>query len=347
MTEAAEVDTRGATIALLARKAVWLAPFAAAVAYPFLLKGFSLAVTRPISGLDLGMAAILLVAAVATPLSGLAWATRLGQGGAFTAFERCARRLACFAVAAPPLFVFTGVAGGLIGSPLADELTWVGFWAILLVLTFMGSSEARPATFPPSMRVWRVAHGISATLILLFVGFHLANHLTGWLGETTHRAMMETGRTLYRMPAVEAGLVGLLLFQAVSGMRLAWVRSADRQDGYGAVQLLSGVYLFAFIFTHLTSALVSARWIRGIETDWAWATGAPDGLLLDDWNIRLLPHYLLGSFFVLAHLASGLRQVLLAHGVSGGQANRIWFAGLFCSALVAAFIVLALVGGRI
>jgi hypothetical protein len=36
-------------------------------------------------------------------------------------------------------------------------------------------------------------------------------------------------------------------------------------------------------------------------------TGAPAGLVKDAWNIRLVPHYWLGVFFVLAHLATGAR----------------------------------------
>ena len=114
-----------------------------------------------------------------------------------------------------------------------------------------------------------------------------------------------------------------------------------------AVQVGSGVYLAAFILTHLNSALVSARMVHGIETDWAWASGAPTGLILDAWNIRLLPHYAFGAFFVLAHLTTGLRHVLIGHGMDEAVANRIWWAGLAGSVAAAATIVGALVGVRL
>ena len=65
----------------------------------------------------------------------------------------------------------------------------------------------------------------------------------------------------------------------------------------------------------MNSVFVSARGVHKIVTGWDYASGAPPpGLITDAWNIRLLPHYALGVFFVLGHRASGLRVVLIAHG---------------------------------
>jgi hypothetical protein len=97
----------------------------------------------------------------------------------------------------------------------------------------------------------------------------------------------------------------------------------------------------------LNSALVSARVVHHIETNWAWASGAPTGLIHDAWSIRLVPHYALGVFFVLAHLSSGLRGVLIAHGGGVTFVNRIWAEGLVASALVSAAIMSGLCGARI
>jgi hypothetical protein len=109
----------------------------------------------------------------------------------------------------------------------------------------------------------------------------------------------------------------------------------------------SGVYLWFFILTHMNSALVSARTIHRIDTGWAWASGAPTGLIHDAWNIRLVPHYALGVFFILSHLASGLRGVLIAHGFSPPVANRAWAAGLVGGAVISAVIMGGLCGVRI
>ncbi|MGN8546220.1 hypothetical protein ACQPTN_15680 [Bradyrhizobium sp. 13971] len=111
-------------------------------------------------------------------------------------------------------------------------------------------------------------------------------------------------------------------------------------------QIGSGVYLAAFIVTHLNSALISARAVHHIDTNWAWASGAPVGLIHDAWSIRLVPHYALGVFFVLAHLTSGLRGVLIAHGVAATAANRTWATGVAIGALVATAIMSGLCGVR-
>jgi hypothetical protein len=111
--------------------------------------------------------------------------------------------------------------------------------------------------------------------------------------------------------------------------------------------LASGTYLAAFILTHLNSALISARAVHRIPTDWAWATGAPSGLIMDAWNIRLLPHYALGVFFVIAHLTCGLRQVLLAHQVQARFVQRLWVTGLIVAAGIAITITCGLCGLRI
>ena len=64
-------------------------------------------------------------------------------------------------------------------------------------------------------------------------------------------------------------------------------------------------------------------------------------------NIRLLPHYALGVFFVLSHLASGLRVVLIAHGVDRRYADRLWVACVAVSTIVAAAIIAGMCGVRI
>lgn len=330
-------------------KLAMLTPLFAALAYPFLLKAFHGSIGQPSespSVIDLALAALCLSGAMATPVFALVWARRSSSAANTSRFELRARRLAYLAMAAPPLFVLTGVARGLLGRPLTDETVWIGFWSIAAAAAFFGSANAHTTVPTPVVR-WRVAHGISAAFATCFVLFHLANHLLAWWGADVHEATMQLGRVVYRSGFIEPVLIALLLFQITSGLRLAWRWSAQQADWYRAFQIGSGVYLAAFVITHLNSALVSARWVRGTETDWAWASGAPEGLIYDSWNIRLLPHYAFGVFFVLSHLASGLRQLLIAHDVDAAIANRVWAAGLIASACGSAAIIAALIGARI
>src|SRR5207247_1759057 len=112
--------------------------------------------------------------------------------------------------------------------------------------------------------------------------------------------------------------------------------SARGLDGYRSVQIATGVYLGFFLLAHMNSALVSARLLNNIDTDWAWASNAPVGLLKDAWSIRLLPHYALGAVCALAHLAGGAaatvagwpgsaaerRRTRRGSGVSGARTRR-------------------------
>jgi hypothetical protein len=97
----------------------------------------------------------------------------------------------------------------------------------------------------------------------------------------------------------------------------------------------------------MNSVFIYARSFLGIPTDWNFAIGAPTGLIHDAWNIRLLPHYALGVFFVLSHIASGLRVVLIAHGMDQGRADRVWGACVAISAIVATAIIVGMCGVRI
>ncbi len=74
-------------------------------------------------------------------------------------------------------------------------------------------------------------------------------------------------------------------------------------------------------------------------------TGLPAGLIHG--SIYLVPHYALGVFFVLSHLASGLRHVAITHGLSRTTADRLWGAGLAGGALAAAAIICGITGVRL
>jgi len=96
----------------------------------------------------------------------------------------------------------------------------------------------------------------------------------------------------------------------------------------------------------MDSVFIFARAYLEIDMGWAFATGAPQGLIRDPWNVRLVPHYWLGVFFVLSHLSSGLRGVLLAHGWRRAVADRIMIGGSLTGSLVATLILLGMCGMR-
>jgi hypothetical protein len=197
------------------------------------------------------------------------------------------------------------------------------------------------------VKPWRVVHGLTAAILVLYVLFHLANHLFGLVGPDAHAAVMKIGRVVYRSGVGEPLLVAAMLFQIGTGLYLAWRWSGAPQGFQRTFQVASGAYLSLFILGHMNSVFIYARSFLHIPTDWNFAIGAPAGLIHDAWNIRLLPHYALGVFFVLSHIASGVREVLMAHGVAQRRTDDIWRLGLAVSALVAAAIIAGMCGFRI
>ena len=322
-----------------------LTPAAAAIAYPFILQGFHAAIS---SGQGRGpLAAVLLLAAFAAPALGLALALRSTRLAHPSPFQVRARLLAFLSVAAPPLFVFIAFLLSILGHPLPELWAWAILWSLAALWVWLGRRAAPPITASAPDAKLRVAHGVVAAVLVIYIAFHLADHLFGLIGPEAHAAVMKLGRKVYRAPTIEPVLVALLLFQVALGGWLALRWSARPIDRPRAFQVASGVYLWVFILTHMNSALISARTLHKIDTGWAWASGAPTGLILDAWNIRLVPHYALGVFFVLGHLASGLRGVLIAHGLSSPVADRAWAAGLFAAALLSTAIIAGLCGVRL
>lgn len=315
-----------------------------AALYPWLLDAFHWSVTTNTGGGRGVLAALLLLAAFAVPLLNLNLASRATPG----AGDIRARRFALLAVTAPTAYVFFGVLSGMAGSKLPDTWLWIPAWLLFGLWAAAGLSRTPDQTTaalraPISARL-RVGHGISGAVVALYVVFHLFNHLFGLVSPEAHAAVMDAGRAVYRATVIEPVLVAAMLFQIVSGLRLAWRWSDTGADRYRMFQVASGVFLSLFILGHMNSVFIYARAWMKIPTDWAFAAGLPTGLIHDAWNIRLLPHYALGVFFVLAHLASGLRVVMLTHGATTATANRVWWLGASFSVIVAAAIMCGLAG---
>jgi hypothetical protein len=168
----------------------------------------------------------------------------------------------------------------------------------------------------------------------------------GLVGPSTHASFMKAVRTIYRSSMIEPLLIALMLFQVASGIYLA-LRNSVPTDRFRTFQVASGVYLAFFVLGHMNSVFFFARTYLGIDTDWGFATGAPAGLIRDGWNIRLVPHYALGVFFVLSHLAAGARMVMLNHGVRKERADRLMIIGASVAVAVATAIILGMCGLRL
>lgn len=232
------------------------------------------------------------------------------------------RQFAHLAFAAPPLFVLIGVFFYMLNVPNGDYVFWAIAWlGVLGFAAFVSPTNEMPAAAP---RWLRTAHGLSAgAIIVMFLAWHLANHVTATWSLETNKNVMDLLRVWYRSDIIQPILVALFVFQLLSGVRLLWAAIALRADIYLSIQTATGAYLMVFITSHLIAVFILGRMFLDVDTTFAWASGAPTGLLHDSWNVRLIPHYSLAPLFVISHLAVGLRTVLLGHHVRVAVANRL------------------------
>ncbi|MCS4243102.1 hypothetical protein M2418_002633 [Rhizobium sp. BIGb0125] len=326
-------------------------PVICTLVYPGFVDIFHISVGEPGSSLSLGaglIAGFMLVLMFSVPLIGFAFAVRGVGGSPSLAFETRARRLAYAVVVGPTMYCLVGVLQILASSPIPDQVIWVVLWCLGL-LWLWATPDGHSNTVAPARPIpWlRVAHGVSAAVVLIYIAFHLANHLFALLGQEAHTTVMNMGRTVYRSPIGETILVAAMLFQVISGLILAWRWSSHKLDFYKTFQVASGFFLSIFILGHMNAVFVLARMYFGIPTDWDFATGAPNGLIHDWWSARLIPHYALAILLLIGHSFSGLRVVMLAHGTSESLANRVWWVGQLGGACLSTTIMLAMCGFRI
>jgi hypothetical protein len=326
-----------------------LAPTATLV-YPFLLALFHRLVSHHDSAGVLAGSLVLLAAIFLPPLTGISAFSELGSGARSSSGASYARGLALVSVAAAPLYTTLGVLQAIAHISTSDLTTWVVLWSVASAICLWQLRKTHPATedgfLPATVRPrLRFAHGISAALIVcLFLASHLLNHLSALLSLEDQKLLMTAFRHVYRSAPIEPILVGLMFFQMITGSILVYRYLPQPVDFRRTLQLASGTYLLFYIPGHMNSVFIYARMIAGIPTDWRFATGAPTGLLFEPWNIRLVPHYLLGVFFVVAHLILGARGIALAHGVNIRIADRWTSVGILSGAILALGIMLGMIG---
>jgi hypothetical protein len=294
-----------------------------------------------------------LLCAYLVPVAGFSLALALGQSSQPTARTVLLRRLALFIVVTPPAFTLLGVLLYLMRISDADAVAWRGLCALVAsgaILRFVTLDPATPAVAANDLKRLgrlRYSHGVVATVLFVgFIAWHLLNHLVALEGSAAHTSLMHILRHVYRNSWVEPTLLVLMAFQLLSGLTLWRAKTLARADVLTTLQTASGVYLAVYLASHVNSVFVLARH-AGIETDWAWATGAPVGILRDVWNIRLLPHYSLAVFLVLAHISCGFRGILIAHRITAARADLVTWILIAISATVALAISVTLVGGRL
>jgi hypothetical protein len=254
-----------------------------------------------------------------------------------------ARIIAHLAFATPSLYVGFGNVAGVLQAPLAAPMAWLVFWASVAMIALLGprSSPTASARAPIGHRRLALVHGISASaILLLFIGPHIVNHAAGIWNGPAHIATMNVARRIYRGDIVQPVLLALIGFQILTGTALVRRRMRMPGDFLGTVQTMSGVFVGVYFLAHMTAVFAARH--AGTDTNWSWLTRPNDSMLVSLSNLRLIAHYWVGPIAIVAHVACGLRMVLLQRDISPATTNRIALALITVGVATSSIILLAL-----
>jgi succinate dehydrogenase/fumarate reductase cytochrome b subunit len=329
-------------------------PALCALAYPSLLSLLSSGLvlvhgsTSPDGAIVWGSVIASLTLALAVMLVSFVCGLALGSTDANNPDACHARSIAHLAFATPSLYVGFNNVAGVLHAPSAVPIAWLAFWALAatIVLSTPRSSPMAAAMTLVGHRRLVLAHGVSAcAILLLFVGPHIVNHVAGFWSGPIHIAVMNAVRRVYRDDIVQPMLLGLIGFQILSGTALVRRRIGMPSDLLDTLQTMSGVYVGVYFLAHMT-AVFAARY-TGTDTNWNWLTRPHDSMLVSLSSLRLIAHYWVGPIAIVAHVACGLRMVLLQRDISLAAANRLVLALIAVGVVASSVIVVALLNVHI
>lgn len=264
-----------------------------------------------------------IVIAIGIPLAGLAIVSKSATA-AFAGY---------LTIMIPPLFAGSG--------GLVRNASHGGYWVLLYlvpVLVFGGGI----ALSWSSGKVLLKLHRTTVIALLIFIVAHLANHPFVLDSLAAHKAVQDALRVIYRNSIVEPLLIATLAVQALSGVALAW-RGRHRQGFLNHAQAASGLFIAAFLCSHVMATLVSGRALGLVDTDFTFAAGGRAGLLYSPGAAMLIPYYFLAPIAFFTHVGGALRRGLLRR--RSPNANRV-NAGIFALGVAFSIVILvALCGG--
>jgi succinate dehydrogenase/fumarate reductase cytochrome b subunit len=147
-------------------------------------------------------------------------------------------------------------------------------------------------------------HRWNAILLAAFIVIHLINHVSGFWGITKYNNVQDALRIVYRNAFIEPILLTSSLVQIVFGGMLIY-RGYKRlmKTGWGKVQVISGGLFLFFLAEHLL-ALVLARWVDGLDTNFYWPASVMSG---PPFTWYFIPYYVMGVAAVFTHVGCAMR----------------------------------------
>lgn len=150
----------------------------------------------------------------------------------------------------------------------------------------------------------RTIHYYAGLIIAAFIALHLTNHLYSLGGPDSHIAVMNALRPIYRNPVAETLLLGAVLVQMVSGVRLFRATRRTATSFWPKLHRWTGLYLALFLSIHL-SAVLGGRLVLGLDTNFYFGVA---GLNTFPFNLFFVPYYGLAVLAFFGHVAAIHRQ---------------------------------------
>jgi hypothetical protein len=160
-------------------------------------------------------------------------------------------------------------------------------------------------------------HYLSGWVITIFVGLHLGNHLWSIWGADKHIEIMQAARVYYRNIFAETILLGAVLAQILSGMKLFRSGRKLATSKAGKLQLWTGLYLAVFFIIHV-SAVLGGRLVLQLDTNFYFGVA---GLNTFPLNLFFIPYYGLAILSFFGHLAA-VHSKKMKHSILGLTPNR-------------------------
>jgi hypothetical protein len=176
-------------------------------------------------------------------------------------------------------------------------------------------------------------HYLSGLTITIFITLHLFNHALSILGADKHIAAMNTLRLFYRNIFVETILLGTVIVQIASGLKLFKENRKIALSKFDKLQIWTGLYLAIFFIIHLGAVLVG-RSILQLDTNFYFGVAGLNSFPL---NLFFIPYYGLAILSIFGHLAAvhnkKMKQNLLGL-TPNKQSKSILFLGACLTILI-------------
>jgi hypothetical protein len=199
----------------------------------------------------------------------------------------------------------------------------------------MKTGDAKRAAY---LRSLKSVHYFSGMVIMVFVAAHLFNQAAAIAGPEFHIRVMKGLRTVYRNPAVETVLLGCVLVQIISGIRLIGKRTQAFSLTFETLRIYSGIYLAVFFVVHVF-AVMMGRYLH-MDTNYYFAAA---GLSFFPFFFFYVPYYSLAICSFFGHLAA-VHSQKMRRNVMGISVRAQSLCILAFGTATAIFIIYAMTG---